>query len=218
MPVRRFPDKTEELVECYFPKVLDSRNAFEGSSSSSQERKKITVTEDPYEQTFDESSGGCLALQGFRTSPSNIAAIDEGSDSLPQSKRLRCSRARKKNVGFLEPSHTSEPEPEPGPNPEEEVDNILDSVIELSDTGSVLDELAQTKSKFTLPEPPLSSEHGSYSDEGPPFDDEVSVNAADASETQSSTSERAFGSRPRTRMPHSRSATPKEVDGNGWSR
>lgn len=148
-----------------------------------------------------------------------VSDTDEDSDSLPYSERLCRARAGKKKVGFYALGHNpgleADANTEAGPGSGEETRNILVAAPDMSDVYSVLDELAQSKFEFTLPEPALQSEGESISGDAPSITDEypsarekMSGYEADVSDAQISASEHALGGRTRRRSPHSRLATP----------
>ncbi|KAF1354278.1 hypothetical protein EJ07DRAFT_158674 [Lizonia empirigonia] len=145
---------------------------------------------------FDRTSG---SLSSPAVTDSKQEAQREGiiaeeeKESLPRSERLRRARAGKKKVGFVDP--------------EDEVDEILKSVVEMSDTASILNEVARTKVKFVLPEPPLSSDCESLSedppsitDEDPPLSEDGTFDEGGFSDPQTFASERTFPHRARGEM------------------
>ena len=95
------------------------------------------------------------------------AIADEDRETIPPSERLRRARAGKKKVKFVESSAKTEPKSKLGDN----VEDLFYTVDEGSDATSVISDLARMS--FTLPEPPLSSESGSFSDDPPSITDEL---------------------------------------------
>ena len=145
-------------------------------------------------------------LKNCKKNSSDNKIIMEERQSLSPSERLRQARACNKRVSFLEFEHVLEPSREY----EDEGDNILRSVEEVGDVALVTDELANTKVKFTLPEPPLSSENeGSSSANVTSVTNEYLIGVVeddeDLTDSQTSAPERAFGSRKtknRSKMVH----------------
>ncbi|KAF9693120.1 hypothetical protein EKO04_008587 [Ascochyta lentis] len=189
----------EEAIYLSLLDDFDSLGAGEGPSSpyGRDVRDRAPVEEDPYEQTLDD-----LPQQNrlpLRTGIGRERAFDEDRDTLPPSERLRRARAGKKRVGFVEPY--------------DEVNDVLESVDRVSNTASVSPELVHPKVRFTLPEPPLSSEAESISDNEPHITDEdldfsgdLSLDEGSASDPQTSASERAFGSRKSGKLSQHKSA------------
>lgn len=144
---------------------------------------------------FDRTSGSFAspAVADLKQEAQREGIIAEEEESLPRSERLRRARAGKKKVGFVDP--------------EDEVDEILKSVVEMSDTASILNEVARTKVKFVLPEPPLSSECESLSedppsitDEDPPLSEDGTFDEGGLSDPQTFAAERTFPHRGRRQM------------------
>ncbi|UPX09988.1 uncharacterized protein EKO05_0000664 [Ascochyta rabiei] len=141
--------------------------------------------EDSYEQTFADPPKTSLL-------PVSIAfsrrAFDEDRNTLPPSERLRRARAGKKRVSFVEP--------------DDEVNDVLISVGQASNVISALEEPNHVRVSFTLPEPPLSSEGESFSDDAPCGTNEdlhtsidFSLEEGSAPDPQTYASQRAIGSR-----------------------
>lgn len=131
----------------------------------------------------------------------NDACGEEEKDFSYAERLLRAQTGRKR-VGFVAQEHAIRSNWEHDDEDREEADSILRSIVEESDILSVLDELTSPRVRFVLPEPPLSSNDETLSTIGTPSitdeDMHTEEEEENLTESQTSASERAFGSR-RTR-------------------